>query len=390
MARWTLRWTRLIPIMAALTLGAALIGGNGCGRSVFPFATETPSTTPTASPGVGSFVYSDNFNDGKIAAFSRNVITGALNLIGTVKAGTGGLTGLAITPNDDFLYALDSHANRVREYGINGNGTLTLVGTDVTGGSPQQVAIDPTGSFVYTTNSAGSVSQFTIGSGGGLTPNGAVAGFTAPFGIVAHPAGGFIYVSDNSTGLIFTFAIGADGTLTRAELPHNSLGNQPGHPGLMTIAMDSSTSVFLFVTDTSLAVVSEFTIQPDGTLLFGTTFGSPSNTDPVGIALANNGGGSMIDYLYTANQMGNFVQFFVRAGSQLTPSSTAAGLNAPTGLVADPQGNFLYTGELGGGTVAELQINGGGVCGQLCVVAHFATENPPNPNAGTDFVAITH
>lgn len=391
MARRTVRCARWVPMLVALVLGAAMMGGNGCGRSIFSAPTNSGSATATPSPGVGSFVYATNFNDGKISAFKRNVTTGALSLIGTVKAGTGGLTGLAITPNDDFLYALDSKANNVREYGINGNGTLALVGTDATGASPQQIAIDPTGSFAYTTNLSGSVSQYTIGSSGALSPNGTITGFGGqPFGIVAHPAGGFIYVSDNTAGLIYTFSIGSTGQLTQVGLPKPSLGNQAGQPGLMTIAMDSSSAVFLFVTDTSLAIVSEFTIQSDGSLLFVSTFGSPSNTKPVGIALANNGGGSTTNYLYTANQIGNFVQFFVRAGAILNPSSTASGLSSPAGLVSDPQANFLYTGELGGGTVAELQINGGSSCGQLCVVAHFATENPPNPNAGTQFVAITH
>jgi DNA-binding beta-propeller fold protein YncE len=377
-------------MLVAMSVGAAMLGGNGCGRGIFPFATTTATTSATASPGLGSFVYASNFNDGKISAFSRNVITGALTLIGTLKAGSGGLTGLAVTPNDGFLYALDSNANRVREYTINSNGTLGLIGTDVTGVSPQQVAIDATGSFVYTTNAGGTVSQFTIGSGGGLATNGAVPGFSSPYGIVAHPLGGFIYVSDNASGLVFAFSIGADGKLTQVGNASPSMGTSLGRPGLMTIAMDASNAVFLFVPDTVLATISEFTIQSDGSLVFGGTFGSAGNTKPVGIALANNGGGSGTNFLYTANQMGNFVQFFTRSGAFLTPSSAASGLNAPTGLVSDPQGNFLYTGELGGGTVAELQINGGSTCGLLCVVAHFPTENPPNPGAGTQFVAITH
>ena len=391
MARRTLRCARWVPMLVALVLGVAMMAGNGCGRSIFSAATDTPSTTATASPGVGSFVYATNFNDGKISAFKRNVHSGALSLIGTVKAGTGGLMGLAITPNDGFLYALDSKANLIRQYGINSNGTLALIGTIATGGSPQQVAVDPTGSFVYTTNLSGTVSQYTIGSSGALASNGTISGFNGqPFGSVAHPAGGFIYVSDNSRGLVYSFSISSGGQLTQVGSANPSLGNQAGHPGLMTIAMDSSSSVFLFVTDTSLGIVSEFTIQSDGSLLFGSTFGSPSNTKPIGIALANNGGGSGNNYLYTANQIGNFVQFFLRSSGGLTPVSATGGLSTPTGLVSDPQANFLYTGELGGGTVAQLQINGGGSCGQLCVVAHFATENPPNPNAGTEFVAITH
>src|SRR5690349_12255990 len=101
MARGTVRCARLVPVLVALVLGATTIAGSdGCGRSFFSLASNTPTGSPTASPGTGNFVYASNTNDGKISAFSRNVNTGALTLVGTVKAGSGGLTGLAITADD--------------------------------------------------------------------------------------------------------------------------------------------------------------------------------------------------------------------------------------------------------------------------------------------------
>ena len=57
----------------------------------------------------------------------------------------------------------------------------------------------------------------------------------------------------------------------------------------------------------------------------------------------------------------------------------------------DPGGNFVYTGNVGSGTISLFGINSS-QCGtpQFCVIQNYASENPANSNAGTQFVATTH
>ena len=131
--------------------------------------------------------------------------------------------GLTITPNNNFLYAADSGGNKVYEFKINNNGTLSRIGAGsiAAGNSPQMIAVDPTGSWAFATNlgGGGSVSQYAVNaSNGTLTGNGSLVGFSGqPFGIIAHPSGGFIYVTDNQTGLVYAFQIRSDGTLKQIE-----------------------------------------------------------------------------------------------------------------------------------------------------------------------------
>ncbi len=390
-----MRVARWAPALVAVAASVAIFGASaGCGKSIFSEATASSSRTATAtstSTPATAFLFASNFNDAQIAEFKRDRSTGALSLVGDVSAGqTGGPMGLAITPNDKFLYLANQADGNIYEFAIQSNGTLAKIspGAIAAGSAPQIVAVDPTGSWAYVTNlGSGSISEYSIdSSSGALSSIGNFTGLTGPFGIIAHPGGSFVYVADNKGGAIWSFAINSDGTLSSLGAPLPSLGTSAGSPGLMTIAMDSSANVFLFVDDVAVGLVSEFTIASNGTLAFGAVFGLANSGKPIGIGLATNSG---TNYLYTANSVGNSVSFFSRFGPSLSLLNALGGLNAPTGLGAAPQENFVYTGDSGDGTVAQLQINGS--CGSpLCFVKTFATESPPNTRAGTQFVATTN
>jgi 6-phosphogluconolactonase (cycloisomerase 2 family) len=384
----------LAPILAALALTVTmLMTSPGCGRGIFPFASTSASgsVTITPTPGTGAFLYATNFNDGKIAEFSRNPSTGALSLIGDVQMGTGGIMGVAITPNNNFLYVVDSNANKIYQFRINlSTGALTGLGSTVTGTTPQQVAIDASGKWVFVTNLGGSVSQYVINTDGTLKANGSVAGFSGrPFGIVAHPSAEFIYVSDNTAGLIYAYSIDSTGNLTEVGSPIPSRGTIAGTPGLMAIGSDSTGTFFLFADDPNNGSVSSFQIQPNGSLTFG-MLSNPQSGKPVGIAVATQTvNGVRTDYLFTANQTGNVIIDYTRQGAQFQEVNATTDANAPTGIIVDPQNAFVYTGNFGNATVVQLQL--GPACGTatLCVVTSFATEKS-GTGGGTEFLAITH
>lgn len=392
--RYLRRAARVLPAAVALAIMPAILAGigSGCGKGIFPQVTSSGSPSPTATAGTGAFLYASNFNDGNIAEFKRNLTTGALTSIATTTAGKKGVSGLTISPDNRFLYAADSGSNKVYEFRINANGSLARIGSGsiAAGSQPLTIAVDSTVSWAFTANqgSGGSVSQYSINSSNGtLTANGSnIVGFKGqPFSIVAHPSAAFIYVSDNQTGIIYSFTIKPDGTLQNNGT-NNSLGNQPGNPGLISIVNDTASGNFyLYVPDTKIGVVSQFTIKTDGTLLFGQTWGTPSSDKPIGIAPANNAGGN--NYLFTAEQTGNYVQYFLRSGASLNSQGALTGLNAPTGLVVDPKSKFAYTAEFSSATVAQMSILG--ACGKiLCFVNRYNTES--GSGGGTQFVAITN
>ncbi len=386
------RYARFAPIIFATALMASLLIGNGCGQGLLALATATGSTTSTPTPGVGQFTYASNFNDAEISEFSRNVTTGALTFVGQVTAGAaGGPMGITTSPNGAFLYVANQKDGNIYEFVVAANGGLDPISGSPSiagGGGPQMIAIDPTGAWLYVTSLAGrgknaGVFEFSIDSGtGALTAIGQVTGLSVPFGVtaLALSVGEVVYVADNGAGLIYTFVINSNGTLSQLGSAVQSIGTSFGSPALMTIA----SGTFLFVDDTVQGVVSELSIAANGQLTFGGNFGSQQDSKPIGIGMATNSGNN---YVFTANVVGDFVQPFSQSSGALTPLGATTVTGAPTGLIADSQGEFVYTGNSGNGTITELEINGS--CGQpLCVVDTFNAESPANSKAGTQFLTF--
>lgn len=384
---------RVAPALVALAiLAVALATTAGCGNNRFGFGDfSTPAPTSSVSPGMGAFLYAANYNDGRIAEFARNTSTGALTLKGTVTAGASqGPRGLAVDPSNSYLYVANYADGYVYEFSINGDGTLTGISKIAAGTHPEVVAISPNGRYVYVTNlgngSNGSISEYSIGSSGALVSIDTVSGIAGPLGIAIAPNGSFAYVADNLGGVIWSYVVNSNGTLAQNGPATPSLGTSQGSPALDAVASDSS-GEYLFATDVASGAVSEFTITLTGAIVFGAPFptGSPSG-QPFGIGLGFN---TSSFYLFTANSTGGSISAFARTASSLTLLTLVPGFNGPTGLAVDPQGEYVYTGDSGDGTVGQMQINGS--CGQsLCAAGAFNTENPANSNAGTGFVTMTN
>ena len=317
------RLVKLLPFVTVVAMGILLVG-NGCGKGLFPEVTPTASGSTTPSSSATAFVYASNFNDGSVSVFKR-ASNGALSFVAQTNSGSsGGPLGLAITPDNLFLYVVNAADNLLHGFLIQnsgtGQGSLSGNGNTATGTTPQMVLVDEGEQFVYVTNAGGqSISEYMFSSRGFLNNIGTLTGFTGtPFGIIEHPAGTFVYVTDSTAGLVYTFTIGSGGLLTQLGSAIPSNGTFGGQPGLMAIAEDSS-QTFLFVDDQASGEVSVFSIAANGVLTFGGLFGT-GGSKPVGIGAVNNGGGSGINYVFTANVSGNFVQPFHAQRSDSHPA----------------------------------------------------------------------
>jgi len=379
-----------------MAMGILLLGGNGCGKGLFPEASSSASGTGTSSATAQAtaFVYASNFNDGNVSAF-RRATNGSLTFLAQINAGlSGGPMGLTVTPDNHFLFVVNAADNLVHTFTIQTTGsalgTLTSLNTTVTGITPQMILVDSTESFAYVTNAGSrSISQYTVNDKGSVTSNGTVTGFAGgtPFGIIENVANSVVYVSDSTAGLIYTFTIGSIGQLTPLGTAISSNGSTGGQPALMAIAADSSQS-YLLADDTLSGFVSVFLINSDGSLSFSNLFGT-GQSKPIGIGAVTNGG---TDYVFRANMTGNFVQPFTRSAATLAQQPFMVPDSfGPTGLIIDPSGLFVYTANSGSGTIAQLDINNAKCNGQpVCVVNAFNSESPKNSNAGTQFLAITN
>ena len=409
---------KIFAIFPPLLLLAGTVGMVACGGSIFPTvtATKTPTATPTgtastptatptgtkstptatpagtASP--STLAFASNFNSGTISEFTRNTTTGALTRVNAVAAGSKrGPKGMAITPNNRFLYATNFVDSTILEYSIQSNGTFASIGavSDGAGSGPEMIAINSAGTYLWVTNFGnGTVSAWSIGSNGALTAVQTISGLSGPFGLVVNLSGSILYVAANKAGLIYTFTINSNGTLSQSGVAVPSLpAGARGAPGLMSV---DPTGSFLYVDDLTNGVVVQFNITT-GSPVVGTNYPATfSSNVPVGIGIAVL---SSITYVLTANQgAGNTWAFQILNGGTLSlPPLSSGSVSAPTGLAVDPQNAFAYTANQGNGTVGIFKLNVAcpSIVQAVCQTTTIATEtNPPSNGSAPFSVVLTH
>lgn len=374
-----------IGILAA----AVVLALGGCQHSQAPIK-------PVANPLAGH-VYVTNNGDGTVSEFSR-MADGSLIFERTVRAGAvDGPTGIAISPSNRFAYVANEGDNRLYEFRIRRHyGYLVPIrtGSVSTGNAsrPQHIAIVPDERFVYVTNAggnkgvAGSIAEYEIDkSTGALTPLGIFRGkdVKRPFGIVAGHSGKFVYASDHGTGSILSFAVGPAGKLKfAASTP--SLGAKPGMPQLLAI---DPAGDFLYVVNSKEAAVAVFKIEAHGRLDFQKSYPIGESTGkPYGIALATSG---RREFAYTTNRaIGTVSYFVVKDGVMTFLDQTPSGLGSPSGIAADPSGQFLYVVDSDASTVAQFDILRSRH-GTAVLRATIFSEDPANQSSHPLGIAMT-
>jgi DNA-binding beta-propeller fold protein YncE len=378
---------RLIP---AVVIIAAMINTASCNSSGLLQPVPSNSTTPTSTPtpGTGALAFVTNFNDGMVSSFKRNITTGVLTLRGQVMAGAKkGPKGVVAAPSGSFLYVANNKDDNIYEFSVNQtNGKLTPLSTpsvsNGAGSEPDEIAINLAGTFIWVTGAKkGTVTTYAIGSAGQLTQvSGKVTGLVKPFGIAVNSAGTLVYVADNGAGLVYSYSVGSSGALTKiGSVP--DLGSPGGTPGF--IAIDPA-ETFIYVTDLNAGQLSVLGTA-SGTLSFSSLMPATTTGNvPVGIGYSTI---SSNNFIFTANQ-GNSTLWSFQLPTAGHPSQPVefgtSNLNAPTGLVVDPQNAFLYTTNQNAGTVSQFTLSPtcSAAPGPTCFVGNVATESPANANSG--------
>ncbi|HXN25196.1 MAG TPA: beta-propeller fold lactonase family protein [Candidatus Dormibacteraeota bacterium] len=286
-----------------------------------------------------------------------------------------------------FAYVTNHDSNNVSAYGINANGSLTLVpGSPFPTGnplwpSPSSVAVDPTGQFVYVVggNNSGKVSAYKIVS----TPPGALmlvgtqpAGAN-PLSVAVDPDGQFVYVGHRgrdgpTTSEVWAYTINADGSLTPVPCSPFPAGGSPG-----SVAVDP-TGQFVYVGHTSFYfsnTISAYVIKRLGGLVpLGGLPGAgwQLTVDPTG------------QFLYVANGGGvSAYRIDFCTGALTFVGTYSTGLDAFS-VAVDPTGQFVYVVNGGNNNVSAFTINGNG---SLTVVAGSPFANHPG-GSGAYSVAV--
>jgi 6-phosphogluconolactonase len=196
-------------------------------------------------------------------------------------------------------------------------------------------AITANGSQVYaaaydTTSGTGYVYAFTVANGT-LSPVNNGVPFPAgvyPSGITTDPTGAYVYVTDSTSGTVLGFSA-SSGVLTPLSGSPYQSGNQP-----TSVVVDAD-SQYAYVANGEDSTVTAYSIS-SGVL---TRIGSyATGTQPVAIGIDP----SLHEYLYTANFLGSTVSGFQiqsSSGSLVNSKGSSFKANAnPTAIAAIPHG----------------------------------------------------
>src|SRR5215469_4592779 len=221
-------------------------GGRGSGGTTDPLAagngklTQIPHSTTflsTSNSGPGSVAFSPDGQFLVVTEKATNNIdvlrvqpNGRLGPIVINSSSGPGAFALLFAPNGAALASQTGPpAPAVSSYAVESNGTLSAISANVPtlGTATCWQAVTPDGRFVYTANSgSSSISGYSIGKNGALTPLPGTVVATLPTGSIdldttISSDGKFLYTLNSGTGTIGIFGIDADGTLS-------SLGEKAG------------------------------------------------------------------------------------------------------------------------------------------------------------------
>jgi DNA-binding beta-propeller fold protein YncE len=245
-----LRLIRALPF-------AVFVGVYGCGAGSGTGGPPPPVNPPvgfayvtvaaTSAGGVGSVYGYSVLEDGSISPLPQV----------SVSAGVEP-AAIALDPAGRHLYVVNVGDGTISQYTIAADNslmpmnpaTISNPGMKTLGAMSSAVALDFSGSFLYVANSGdATLSQFSIDSGGHLSPlmPATVPAGTEPMSIAvtAGPGGAHVYVANSSVsmptgmGSVSQFSVGAGGALTPLNPATLPAGARP-----VAIAIDQTIAPF--------------------------------------------------------------------------------------------------------------------------------------------------
>jgi 6-phosphogluconolactonase (cycloisomerase 2 family) len=215
------------------TISQYTVGSNGALAPMSPAPTiGVQDFMPTfiAVDPSGQYLYSLNYNSNNIVQYTIGT-DGSLSFasLSTLQAGDGP-TSIAFVSSGGSEYAyvtcylgVDGYVGvTVAQYTVGTNGTLVSQGTVSTSANGlESITFDPSGKYAYVASNDGtpnpdSVSQFTVGPNGVLSPMdpATVSGGSGGMCVTVDPSGKYVYVANYYDGDVWQYTIGQNGALS--------------------------------------------------------------------------------------------------------------------------------------------------------------------------------
>jgi 6-phosphogluconolactonase (cycloisomerase 2 family) len=381
------RFTWLLAVLVLVSIGFLL----ACGSH---FKANSSSNGLVIVPNQGSQV---------IQAFGITLSNGAVSQINTSPAILGQPTALTLDPAGAYAYVTivptsavsnSVKAASVASYKINSDGTLAAVGQPLPmnapagTASPAAIVADSSGKFLFvadqattsgTTAVAGTVSVFSIGSGGSVTEVSgspfavpAIAG-SASANVVAlavtprtfpsanaacskqtPPANEYLYAADAATNQVWQFQVNTSSGALGPPAPSTSVVGAAAGSVPSGVAVDPCNR-FVYVANEVSNNVSAYTISPaDGSLIsVGPATSTGSGPGPVAIDPLGN-------FLYVVNKSSNQISGYRISAAMgtltpLSPATVATG-TTPDSIAIRSDDTWLFVANYNSASISQYAI----------------------------------
>jgi 6-phosphogluconolactonase len=319
-----------------------------------------------------------------VAAFRINNSTGNFTQILGSPYPTGiSPTAVLVHPSGKFAYIANAGEANISLFKIEKSGALTEVTPRTpTGNNPASMVMDSAGSLLFCANTgSNTITAYSIDSGSGaLTPSTAAPTLTgfSPIRLAISPSGKLLYVANQGSASISGFTVDSTGGLT-------SVPNSPIHVGQGPnwIAFDPS-GKFLYVASLLDGDFSGFTVDGTSgalTAMNGSPYGvvtSSTTVTPLTSLVVDSSG----KYLYVTSQSSNNVYAFtidansgVPTAITTTPAPPYAAGTAPSFIMTDTTGKFLFVGNQSSSNITVFRIMAD--TGVLTSISTNSTDSAP-------------
>lgn len=281
------------------------------------------------------FLFAANAGENDVSLFTISP-TGALNEVTPRTVVGTAPTVLAMDSAGTFLYVGNSGSLNVSVFSINTKTTPPTL-TQVAGSpfpmglSPLNIAVSPSGGFLYVTGTGfpGYIEAFSLNQGvPSVIPGSPFVTGTGPYGLAIAAGGGFLYTANKLDNSISEFTINSDGSLT--QFSNSPIGEQ--YAGPLALLIDRS-GKYMFVANQASTNVAAYSIGTTGGLNLLTNSPFATGAEPSVLAIDTGG-----KYLFVGNQSTPKVQSFnLDTGSgTLTSVNTYTLPGSPTSIAVTP------------------------------------------------------
>jgi 6-phosphogluconolactonase (cycloisomerase 2 family) len=388
--------TNCRPSRRVLALGlASLVSLCGCGSQ--DGGSTATTTTTSSQPGAFAYAYvasaaADSTAAGAVYEYAIHADNSIVPL-GQVAAG---VYPAAVAMTQSYVYVVNTGDGTISQYSVGLGDTLTPIypgtvpnpGMHTLGQARASATVDVTESFLYVANSAdNTISSFSIGFGGGLTP---LTSLTVATGVdpvsiarVDLPNGeAGIYVVNSgapgTTGTVALYTEGQNGALTLSDSLTITAGTNPS-----AIAINDTSATVYVASSCNGApctgAVSEFAIGDDGTLTdTGVVASTGSHYDAVDIVITSDSSNAYVagNTAGADNNAGALWQYGIASAGELTAVNPPTLEIGPATIVRAVYNGSLYVLTTNSGAGANLNFYTSGSSGAATLAASAKLDAP--------------